>query len=188
MAVARVLTWEAHMRKLFLVALATSLFMALGAGSALATGGGGGGKGSGKPCPPASPGGQEKPPDSAPNCGKGKGGGKPGNGGGNPGDGCKPKKPNCPPKDDCKKDPKKCLPADNCENADLVVFRNARIICVYLGDKAPLVEQECEDALIALPVDNLVGVCVFLPPDTDGDGGGTGGLPDLPDLPGLPKS
>ena len=157
------------MRKLFLMALAISLFMSLGAGSALAAKDGG--KGSGKPCPPSSPVGKARGPmnPGAPNCGKGKGG--------KDGDGkvCPPDSPNAGKPPPCGKPgdgdgggPKP--PEGNCASADLVVLRGAKIVCVYLSEgELATKEKECPDALIATGdiLDTGIGACVFLPPDGD---------------------
>ncbi len=114
---------------------------------------GNGNGGGGKPkCPGNGNGGK-------PNC-PGNGGGKPkcpgdGNGGG----GCKPK---CPPAKP---------PAGNCQDADLVLLtEDAKILCLFLGENAPLADKakQCPDALIPLPVDELIGVCLFLPPADNG--------------------
>ena len=200
------------MRKLFVVALATSLFMALGASSAFAAGNGGG-DGKGNACPPNS----KNPNGTPPNCGNGNGGNGGNNGGNNgckdknkndnkncpPNNGCKNKpncppdddceqKKNCPPDDDCDKKPDDCEPPEgNCTQADLVIFDPAKILCLYFGEKAPLADKEEDwpDALISVPIDELIGACVFLPPATDDNGGnGGGGLPGLPSIPGLPTS
>ena len=176
------------MRKLFVMALAIALFMSLGATSALATGGGGGSD-NGKPCNPNSPAGQAGE-GHHPGCND------PGNGNGNGnGNGCKDKDKNdkhkCPPGHGCKPHHDDCeVPEGNCEEADLVLFEGARIVCLYFGEKAALASKlgDCPDALIAGgggQGDLGLGACVFLPPDTDEDGG-TPGVPGLPGLPGLP--
>jgi hypothetical protein len=91
---------------------------------------------------------------------------------------CKPKPPECPYGMD--KDGK-CLPKPPiiveppkegaCSEADLVLLEDllkgtGGLLCVYLGDNAPnaTADADCPDALIALPIDNLLGACVFLPP------------------------
>lgn len=161
------------MRKLFAMVFTIALFMTLGTGSALATGGGGDGKGSGKPCPPASPGGQENPPDSAPNCGNGNGG----NGGGkdtcedgkaNDKDGSKDDKDSeCQDPRDGDENGSDKAPEGNCQRADLVLLtEDAKIVCLFFGENAQFATQtaDCRDALIALPVDDVLGACVFLPP------------------------
>ena len=102
---------------------------------------------------------------------------------------------------------KPCVPPPKdgpCEKADLVLLEDliagtGGLVCLYLGDNAPNASDkpggDCPDATLALPIDNLLGACLYLPPaDVGGDepGGGTGGLPELPggglpELPGLPN-
>jgi len=140
---------------------------------------------------------------------------------------CKPKPPDCtygksdskckPPPPDCKYgkyDDGKCKPppvvveppaSGPCSQADLVLLEDllkgtGGLLCLYLGDNSPNADavKDCPGALLALPVDNLVGACVFLPPvDVDRGHGddvssspvsgltgvtGTSGLPALPDM------
>lgn len=91
---------------------------------------------------------------------------------------CLPKPPDCP----YGKDPKdgSCLPKPivvpspsegPCSQADLVLLEDllkgtGALLCVYLGDNAPnaSADYDCPDALLALPIDNLVGACLYLPP------------------------
>ncbi|MDQ3849988.1 MAG: hypothetical protein M3296_05165 [Actinomycetota bacterium] len=86
----------------------------------------------------------------------------------------------CQPKPaPCENNPCQPPPKDGpCANADLVLLEDlfrgtGALVCLYLGDNAPNATQErdCPDSLIALPVDNLVGACVYLPPaDVDRSG------------------
>jgi hypothetical protein len=96
-------------------------------------------------------------------------------------------------------------PSGPCSKADLVLLEDllkgtGGLVCVYLGENAPNASKDldCPEAALALPIDNLLGACLYLPPaEVDrGEGGGTpeipgipeipGGLPELPELPGLP--
>jgi hypothetical protein len=97
-----------------------------------------------------------------------------------------------------------CVPrpvSGPCSKADLVLLEDllkgtGGLVCVYLGENAPNASKDidCPDAALALPIDNLLGACLYLPPaEVDrGDGGGTPeipglpGLPEFPELPGLP--
>ncbi len=160
------------MRKLFLMAFAIAMFMSLGAGSALAAPGGD--PGSGKPCPPASPAGQEGDEDGAPNCGNGNGGDNGnGNGGGN-GNTCPPSSPNAggtppcgQPDDGDDGDDGGTAPEGTCENAVVTVLPDARILCVFEDGTLATEDEQCEGAQVATgPVPPLgAGLCVFLPPD-----------------------
>jgi hypothetical protein len=95
---------------------------------------------------------------------------------------CMPKPDECPPfgMDDhgeCK--PPVVVPPPEhgpCAKADLVLLEDlikgsGALVCLYLGDNSPNAsnDKDCAGALIALPVDNLVGACVFLPPADVGD-------------------
>lgn len=80
-----------------------------------------------------------------------------------------------------------------CSLADVVLLEDllkgtGGLLCVYLGENAPNASKDldCPDAALALPVDNLIGACLYLPPaEVDrGDGGGT---PEIPEIPGLPE-
>jgi hypothetical protein len=81
-------------------------------------------------------------------------------------------------------------PAGNCAMADVILLKDLlgpdgplpRLVCLYFGENAPNADKmkDCPDADLALPIDNLVGACVFLR-----DPGGTG-APSLPNLPNLP--
>jgi hypothetical protein len=91
---------------------------------------------------------------------------------------CLPKPDECP----YGKDPKDgtCLPKPivvpppsegPCSQADLVLLEDllkgtGALLCVYLGDNAPnaTADLDCPDSLLALPLDNLVGACLYLPP------------------------
>jgi hypothetical protein len=62
-------------------------------------------------------------------------------------------------------------PAGNCAKADLVLLtEDVKILCLYFGDNAmnATTAKDCPDALLALPVDSLVGACLFLPPADSG--------------------
>jgi hypothetical protein len=91
---------------------------------------------------------------------------------------CNPKPPecrygsdkdgNCKPKPPVVVEPPKEGP---CSQADLVLLEDllkgtGALACVYLGDNAPnaTADGDCPDALLALPIDNLIGACVYLPP------------------------
>lgn len=145
------------MRKVsLLMVLAVAAFMSLGTTGALAAG-----KAGSKPA----------------GCKNGKGGdGKYGLGIGKK---CnsKPRDPECPDADKdgtCDPRPPIVVPlpkAGPCSLADLVLLEDllegtGALACLYLGDNAPnaTADLDCPDALIALPVDNLVGACVYLPP------------------------
>lgn len=87
---------------------------------------------------------------------------------------CVPKQPpNCPP--GTKPDNYgNCVPvpANNCAQADVVLLKDIlgptgplpRLVCLYFGDNAPNADKmkDCPDADIALPIDSLIGACVFL--------------------------
>jgi len=74
-----------------------------------------------------------------------------------------------------------CVPRPEggpCAKADLVLLEDllpgtGALACVYLFDNAPNASSkaggDCPDALLALPIDNLLGACVFLPPADVGD-------------------
>jgi hypothetical protein len=129
---------------------------------------------------------------------------------------CKPKphpKPNPPQcehgKDDkghCKPPPIIVHPPSHgpCSKADLVLLEDlikgsGALLCLYLGENSQNATdgKDCPDALLALPVDSLIGACLFLPPADVGDHAGaddafsglTGltGTTGLPSLPGLPN-
>ena len=75
-------------------------------------------------------------------------------------------------------DGKKCeptpIPAPRqgpCARADLVLLEDllrntGGLVCLYLGDNSPNAsgDRDCRRALLALPIDNLLGACVYLPP------------------------
>jgi hypothetical protein len=142
-----------------LTVLAMAAFMSLGTTGALA-----GGKAVGKPhskphkctfgkansgkkCNP-NPRDKPKPPECTDDTGK-------------PGD-CNPKPPPIvvpPPKEGA------------CSQADLVLLEDllkgtGALLCLYLGDNSPnaTADLDCPDAVLALPVDNIVGACLYLPP------------------------
>ena len=91
---------------------------------------------------------------------------------------CNPKPPECPYGTDkdgnCNPKPPIVVPPPKggpCSQADLVLLEDllkgtGALACVYLGDNAPnaSADADCPDALIALPLDNLIGACVYLPP------------------------
>lgn len=191
------------MRKVsLLMVLAVAAFMSLGATGAMAAGKSGAGKsagckyGKGKDgkCKP-------KPRD----CKYGKDiSGK-----------CKPKPPECPygtDKDGNCNPPPIVVPGPTtgpCSVADLVLLEDllkgtGALVCLYLGDNSPnaAADLDCPDALLALPVDNLIGACVYLPPaDVDRSSSDASGVsapqipaidtvsaPALPALPALPDT
>jgi hypothetical protein len=91
---------------------------------------------------------------------------------------CNPKPPECQYGSDkdgnCKPKPPIFVPPPKegpCSQADLVLLEDllkgtGALACVYLGDNAPnaSADADCPDALLALPLDNLIGACVYLPP------------------------
>jgi hypothetical protein len=90
---------------------------------------------------------------------------------------CKPKPDECPyGKDDygnCKPPPVVVPPPAEgpCAKADLVLLEDllkgtGGLLCLYLGDNSPNAsdQKDCGGALLALPVDHLIGACLFLPP------------------------
>jgi hypothetical protein len=91
---------------------------------------------------------------------------------------CNPKPPECPYGTDkdgnCNPKPPVVVPTPKegpCSQADLVLLEDllkgtGALVCVYLGDNAPnaTADADCPDALLALPLDNLLGACVYLPP------------------------
>jgi hypothetical protein len=174
------------MRKVsLLMVLAVAAFMSLGATGAMAAG-----KAGAKPagCKPGKDGKcKSKPKD----CKYGKDiSGK-----------CKPKPPECEYGSDkdgkCNpKPPVIIVPGPKegpCSKADLVLLEDllkgtGALACLYLGDNAPnaTADLDCPDALLALPIDNLVGACVYLPPaDVDrhhGSGDSGVSAPQVPDV------
>jgi hypothetical protein len=109
---------------------------------------------------------------------------------------CKPKPPECPYGSDdhgmCKPPPVVYPPpaAGPCAKADLVLLEDllkgtGGLACLYLGDNAPnaMDGADCSGALLALPLDHLLGVCLFLPP---ADVGGSSSMPDLGGMHGTP--
>jgi hypothetical protein len=113
---------------------------------------------------------------------------------------CNPKPNECPygkdDDDNCKPPPIVYPPPAEgvCAKSDLVLLEDllkgtGALLCLYLGDNAENAdaENDCEGALLALPIQPLIGACLFLPPaDVGGgdaphhDGPGTS-LPMLPD-------
>jgi hypothetical protein len=174
------------MRKVsLLMVLAVAAFMSLGATGAMA-----GGKVGGKPAGCKYSKGKDgkcKPKD----CKYGKDiSGK-----------CKPKPPECQYGTDkngnCNPPPIVVVPGPTqgpCSLADLVLLEDllkgtGALACVYLGDNAPnaSADLDCPDALLALPIDNLVGACVYLPPaDVDRHHGADAGAVSAPQLPAVP--
>ncbi len=135
---------------------------------------------------------------------------------------CKPKPPDCnygkssdgkckPQPPDCKYgkyDDGKCKPppvvveppaSGPCSQADLVLLEDllkgtGGLVCLYLGDNSPNADavKDCPGALLALPLDHLVGACVFLPPvevdrghADDASSSPVTGLAGVPAVPGL---
>jgi hypothetical protein len=97
---------------------------------------------------------------------------------------CKPKPPECPyGKDDygnCKPPPVVVPPPEQgvCAKSDLVLLEDllkgtGALLCLYLGDNAENANADidCNGALLALPIQPLVGACLFLPPADVGSGG-----------------
>jgi hypothetical protein len=95
---------------------------------------------------------------------------------------CKPKPDDCPygkgDDDNCKEPPVVVPPPENgpCAKADLVLLEDllkgsGGLLCVYLGDNASNAtdQADCQGALLALPLDPLIGACLFLPPVDVGD-------------------
>jgi hypothetical protein len=91
---------------------------------------------------------------------------------------CKLEPPQCPNGTDkdgnCLPKPPIVVPPPKegaCSLADLVLLEDllkgtGALLCVYLGDNAPnaTADLDCPDAVLALPLDNLVGACLYLPP------------------------
>lgn len=88
-------------------------------------------------------------------------------------------------------------PSGPCSKADLVLLEDliagtGALACLFFGDNAPNASDKpggnCPEATLALPIDHLIGACLYLPPaDVGGEpGGGTPSLPPLPDFPGVP--
>lgn len=107
-----------------------------------------------------------------------------------------------PPPVQCKEDEiivdGKCVPrppeGSPCSKADIVLLEDllkgtGGLLCLYLGDNAPNASKDldCPEAALALPIDNLLGACLYLPPaEVDRGGGGSSPLPELPGVPALP--
>jgi hypothetical protein len=109
---------------------------------------------------------------------------------------CLPEHPPCPYGDDehggCKPPPIVYPPPATgpCAQADLVLLEDllkgtGGLACLYLGDNAPNATDaaDCGGALLALPLDHLLGVCLFLPP---ADVGASSPAPDLGGMHGTP--
>ena len=90
-----------------------------------------------------------------------------------------------------------CVPRPEtgpCSKADLVLLEDllkgtGGLVCLYLGENAPNADKmkDCPEAALALPIDNLLGACLYLPPaEVQRDGGGTPGVPGAPGIPELP--
>jgi hypothetical protein len=87
-----------------------------------------------------------------------------------------------------------CVPRPEggpCAKADLVLLEDllpgtGALACVYLFDNAPNASAkpggDCPDALLALPLDNLLGACVFLPPADVGEDATATSAASLPAL------
>lgn len=188
------------MRRVLLMAMAVAAFTCVGTASAVA-GSTPGKPGSckGKKCPPPKP-----RPKPACKYGQSKKDGKclpkpcpSGTTRGTDGK-CAPPPPECPWSKDDKghcKPPVVIHPPENgpCSKADLVLLEDllkgtGGLLCLYLGDKADQADKakDCPDALLALPIDPLLGACLFLPPAEVDRGDSHGGVPGLPSLPGVP--
>jgi hypothetical protein len=140
--------------------MAIAMFMSLGTAAALAGGEPSGGKPGG--CKYGKAKGKCKPKPCQYGISKGQ---------------CNPKPPECRYGKD---DDGNCMPppivvpvpeTGPCSQADLVLLEDllkgtGGLLCVYLGDNSPnaSTQYDCPDALLALPVDNLIGACLFLPP------------------------
>ncbi|MEA2157379.1 MAG: hypothetical protein QOE11_3519, partial [Solirubrobacteraceae bacterium] len=86
--------------------------------------------------------------------------------------------------------------AGPCAKADLVLLRDLikgtgpldSLVCVFLGDNAVNASKDtggdCPGALLALPVNPLIGVCLLVPPAAST--APATGLPAVPALPALP--
>ena len=110
---------------------------------------------------------------------------------------CKPKPADCPygkdDDDNCKPPPIVYPPPAEgpCAKADLVLLEDllkgtGGLACLYLGDNAPNATDgnDCGGALLALPLDHLLGVCLFIPPADVGDSS----APNLGGMHGTPMS
>jgi hypothetical protein len=150
-----------------LMVLAVAAFMSLGTTGAMAAG-----KAGAKPTANSKKGkhGKRKEGKQTP---------RPGNDCKDPKANCKPEPPQCPPGSEAKDGT--CVPTPPivvphpkegpCSVADLVLLEDllkgtGALLCVYLGDNAPnaTADLDCPDAVLALPLDNLVGACLYLPP------------------------
>jgi hypothetical protein len=198
------------MHRVLLMVMAVAAFMCVGTAGAFAGntppgkpdckyGKTKGGKCKPKPCKYGSKDGKCKPKPKPPECNYGKS--KDGK--------CKPPPPDCKygKYDDgkCKPPPVVVEPplSGPCSQADLALLEDllkgtGGLVCLYLGDNSPNADadKDCPGALLALPLDDLLGACVFLPPvDVDrgsSDGvssspvSGLAGVPAVPGLPALP--
>jgi len=111
---------------------------------------------------------------------------------------CTPPPPECPWKKDDKghcKPPVVVHPPESgpCSHADLVLLEDllkgtGGLLCLYLGDNADQADEakDCPDALLALPIDPLIGACLFLPPAEVDSASSSSGASSLPALPALP--
>ena len=90
---------------------------------------------------------------------------------------CKPKPPECQygMEDDGKCKPPPVVyppPAEGvCAKSDLVLLEDllkgtGALLCLYLGDNAENANKDtdCQGSLLALPIQPLIGACLFLPP------------------------
>lgn len=194
------------MRRVLLMVMAIAAFMCVGTAGAVAGGTPGKpGDCKGKKCPPPKPQPKPKPPPKPPcKYGQSKKDGKclpkpcpSGTSRGTDGK-CTPPPPDCPWSKDDKghcKPPIVIHPPENgpCSKADLVLLEDllkgtGGLVCLYLGDKADQADKakDCPDALLALPIDPLIGACLFLPPADVDRGTPHGGESFVPALPGLP--
>ena len=105
---------------------------------------------------------------------------------------CKPKP--CKPTEINKNGTCVPRPADGpCSKADLVLLEDllkgtGGLLCVYLGNNAPNADEtkNCPKATLALPIDHLVGACLYLPPvDIKSDSGPSGTTPTVPAAPSV---
>jgi hypothetical protein len=184
------------MRRVLLMVMAITAFMCVGTAGAFAgdTPPGKPGDCKGKKCPPPKPckyGKSKKDGKCLPKpCPSGTSRGDDGK--------CTPPPPECPwTKDDkghCKP-PVVVHPPQSgpCSQADLVLLEDllkgtGGLLCLYLGDNADQADKakDCPDALLALPIDPLIGACLFLPPAEVDRGSSSSSESSLPAVPGLP--
>jgi hypothetical protein len=119
--------------------------------------------------------------------------------------------------DDCKPEPPKCEPpkvlvhgecmtpvpppaAGPCAKADLVLLRDLikgtgpldSLVCLFLGENSVNASKDaggdCPGALIALPINPVIGVCLLVPPAESTSPASATALPALPGAGGLPDA